>query len=286
VPRVNAEESIRRAWEYLLERARDRRPFSVADLAAAADWSMDNTETNLSKRLSDVVYKTLGNRHELNASPEILRVRYSDFVDLFRQKQRLFTDYTLEHAESVLQYEFFMPLAREDRLREALDNLFYLDTIEQRITEVGLDAIREGLNIDADVTDDEAKQLVIEFIQGMIWGYSLSLVNGRFRHVNTLQTREVVARRSRAEGPYLVDETTAVVRFILPVDVEEVTGQRDMFAPRPISQDTQHRAAQVRWIFLYFFAEAVTRVVKKEDEIWLLESGMKSKLYKWVRQGG
>jgi hypothetical protein len=40
----------------------------------------------------------------------------------------------------------------------------------------------------------------------------------------------------------------------------------------------------MRWLFLNFFAEAVTRVAKKEDEIWLLESGMRSALYRWVRK--
>jgi len=111
------QEKYRRAWEFLTERARDDASFSVEDLAAAADWTPANTRTNLSKRLGELVHKE-GTR--LYARPEILRVRYEDFEDLFRQKQRLFADYVLNETASVLVYEFFMPLAREDRLREAL----------------------------------------------------------------------------------------------------------------------------------------------------------------------
>lgn len=69
--------------------------------------------------------------------PKMLRVRYDDFKELLYQNRRLFTDYILEVSSSILIYEFFMPLSREDRLREALDNLFYRDTIEQRIQEIG-----------------------------------------------------------------------------------------------------------------------------------------------------
>jgi len=43
-------------------------------------------------------------------------------------------------------------------------------------------------------------------------------------------------------------------------------------------------AELLSWLFLNFFAEALIRVVQKEDEIWLLESGMRSAFYRWIRR--
>lgn len=281
MPRQLRQNNTRRTWDFLIEHARNGLPFSIADLTAASGWTPYNTETNLSKRLSDLVRKQGA---ELYASPEILRVRYEDFKDLFRQKQRLFTDYELKRTSNVLVYEFFMPLTREDRLREALDNLFYRDTIEQRIREIGTECIRQGLGLDSTLPDEEVRQFVIRFIKEAIGGYSLSLVSGRFRHVDSLITREEVAARPFSDGPYLVDETTAVVRFILHLGVDEQPIQGNLFEPAPSVTGTSERAEQMRWLFLHFFAEAVTRVVRNEDEIWLLETGMANALYRWVRR--
>jgi hypothetical protein len=58
----------------------------------------------------------------------------------------------------------------------------------------------------------------------------------------------------------------------------------NLFEPAKDTVSSNELAEQMRWLFLNFFAEAVTRVVKKEDEIWLLESGMRSSLYRWVRK--
>src|SRR5437879_2982927 len=101
-------ERIRRAWNFLKERAgNNAQPFSIADLITASGWTAENTRTNLSKRLSDLVRKE---GTQLYVRPEILRVRYKDFEDLFGQKRRLFADYALKRTPNVLVYEFFMPL--------------------------------------------------------------------------------------------------------------------------------------------------------------------------------
>jgi len=235
----------------------------------------------LRKKFSDLVEKRNG---VYNVSPEILRVRYEDFKDLYRQKQRLFTDYVRKTPQKVLVYEFFMPLSREDHLREALDNLFYKDTIEQRIKEIGVADIRNALNFPKTISDEEVAQFVIRFMDNTIGGYSLHFVNGRFR-AGELATRQEVVARPFSQGPYLVDETTAIVRFILPVsEDQEPPSQLNLFEPAKDITSSDELAEQMRWLFLNFFAEAVTRVVKKEDEIWLLESGMRSALYRWVRK--
>ena len=216
--------------------------------------------------------------------PEIYRVRLADFKDLYRQKQRLFTDYVRDAPQKVLVYEFFMPLSREDRLRESLDNLFYKNTIEQRIKEIGVSTIRTALKLPRTSSERDVIQFVINFMEDTIGGYSLHLVNGRFR-ASALATKREIADRPFSQGPYLVDETTAVVRFILPVATsEKPSSQLSLFEPAKEISSADELVEQMRWLFLNFFAEAVTRVVKKEDEIWLLESGLRSALYRWVRK--
>ena len=210
---MTKKETIKKTFNFLVEHAQEKRPFSAQKLALIAGWELAETEKNVISLLSDLV-EVKGDLYF--AKPEILRVRLNDFKALLHQKKRLFTDYVLEVSPSVLIYEFFMPLSREDRLREALDNLFYRDTIEQRIHEIGFDQIRTGLGLPADQSDEKIQQLVFDFMESTISGYSIYLVNGRYR-ADQLASRADVVNRPFAYGSYIVDETTAIVRFILPV---------------------------------------------------------------------
>ena len=273
--------SIKRAFDFLVAHAQERKHFSVEQFSAEAGWTIVETQANIPNRLSDLVYEERGKHF---AKPEMLRVRYDDFKELLYQNRRLFTDYILEVSSSILIYEFFMPLSREDRLREALDNLFYRDTIEQRIQEIGISQIRAGLKLSSEISEDNIRMLVFDFMESTIGGYSIYMVNGRYR-ADALASREEVVARSFAYGPYIVDETTAIVRFILPVETD--AGKYEygkILEPASMAIGTKKRAELMSWLFLNFFAEALIRAVRKEDEIWLLESGMRSAFYKWIRR--
>lgn len=274
--------SIQDAFEFLIQRAQDREAFTLLQLAEVAGWASDEAQRHLRRRLSDVI--EAGDGDTLYARPEILRVRLADFKDLLQTKKRLFTDYVLEVSSSILIYEFFMPLSREDRLREALDNLFYRDTIEQRIKEIGIARIRAGLELPDDSTNEQVRQVVFDFMENTIGGYSIYTVNGRYR-AEELATRQQVVTRPFAYGPYIVDETTAIVRFILPVETDAGKFEYGkLLQPASSSIGAEEHAKLMSWLFLNFFAEAIIRVVQKEDEIWLLESGMRSAFYRWVRR--
>jgi hypothetical protein len=273
--------SIKRAFDFLVAHAQERKHFSVEQFSAEAGWTIVETQANIPNRLSDLVYEERGKHF---AKPEMLRVRYDDFKELLYQNRRLFTDYILEVSSSILIYEFFMPLSREDRLREALDNLFYRDTIEQRIQEIGISQIRAGLKLSSEISEDNIRMLVFDFMESTIGGYSIYMVNGRYR-ADALASREEVVARSFAYGPYIVDETTAIVRFILPVETD--AGKYEygkILEPASMAIGTKKRAELMSWLFLNFFAEALIRVVREEDEIWLLESGMRSAFYRWIRR--
>jgi len=274
-------DSIKKAFDFLIERAQETKSFSAEQLSSITGWTIVESLDNISKRLSDLVIKE-GEKYTVK--PEIIRVRLSDFKELFHQNKRLFTDYLLEVSPSILIYEFFMPLTREDRLREALDNLFYRDTIEQRIDEISIPNIRDGLKFTADYPFDKIHQLVMDFMETTIRGYSIYLVNGRYR-ADALASRADAAVRPYAYGPYIMDETTAIVRFILPVETD--SGKYEYgktLQPASGSPDTENRAEMMRWLFLNFFAEALIRVVQNEDEIWLLESGLRNAFYRWIQK--
>ena len=105
------------------------------------------------------------------------------------------------------------------------------------------------------------------------------MVTGRYR-ADVLASRAEAVTRPFAYGPYIVDETTAIVKFILPVETD--TGKFEygkILEPALKAVGTKKRAELMSWLFLNFFAEALIRVVRKEDEIWLLESGMRSAFY-------
>jgi len=273
--------SIKKAFDFLVEHGQTRKPFSIEQFSDETGWTNSETQENIEDRLSDIVYVE---EEDCFCRPEILRVRLDDFEELLHQKKRLFTDYLLEVSSSILIYEFFMPLSREDRLREALDNLFYRDTIEQRIQEITISRIREGLKLPANHSDEDIRKRVFDFMESTIGGYSIYLVNGRYR-ADRLASRADVASRPFAYGPYIVDETTAIVRFILPVETDAGKFEYGkVLQPAAMPVGTKKRAESMSWLFLNFFAEAMIRVVRQEDEIWLLESGLRSAFYRWIRR--
>lgn len=280
-PEMRDTSSIKRAFEFLIKCAQAKIPFSSEQLAAETGWSLIETQTNVANLLSDLVD---AEGEAYCAKPEIFRVRLDDFKDLLYQKKRLFTDYVLEVSSCVLIYEFFMPLAREDRLREALDNLFYRDTIEQRIREIGISKIHTGLKLSSDFSEADLRQLIFDFINSTMGGYSIYMVTGRYR-ADALASRKDVFSRPFAYGPYIVDETTAIVRFILPLDTDAGKFEHGtILEPASMAIGTERRAELMSWLFLNFFAEALIRVVRNEDQIWLLESGMRSAFYRWTRR--
>ena len=47
------------------------------------------------------------------------------------------------------------------------------------------------------------------------------------------------------------------------------------------ASDYTNEADAVRWFFYLLFVQSIVQVVNGEDEIWMVESGMKSKLHIW-----
>jgi hypothetical protein len=147
-------------------------------------------------------------------------------------------------------------------LRETLDTIFFRDSVRLRlkgIPEAELQTIEKALISAANDRIENA----CDFVSEKFAGYSITLVNGRFRAATLKSRTEAVA--AEASEPYLIDETTAVVKFIIPCTSNTALS-------------VEAEAAAVRILFDHLFVQSILELVNAEDEIWVLESGIRHRL--------
>jgi len=116
---------------------------------------------------------------------------------------------------------------------------------------------------------------VVVKVSSLLSGYSIGHVNGRFR-AGDLKTLTDAALTLAARGRYLVDETTAVVRFLLPLAGSKKSHGSQFDVTKQASIDSTTFAAELdvaRRLFIAFFVESMILDIHGEDEIWFLESG-------------
>lgn len=193
----------------------------------------------------------------------------------------------------VLQFEFLLPLSKEEHLRRALDELFYADTLVTRIHEIGLEKISTFIERSGEADDEIYIKKILQAVGSYFGGYSIFHVQGRFRAAD-LTDIEGAAQGLINRQRYLIDETTAVVRFIAPCNTTKLEFKDDFDSivkalSEPDSVDDietqkklQEEIVLIRCIFFFFFVETVVRTVRGEDEIWLLETGQNRRLYRWT----
>lgn len=276
------------AFTFLSKRMRSRKSFTIKQLAAACGWEEATPRTYLRKHWDGLVDRQDNGSYFVKN--EFARLSLEAFLRQGTQVKQVFTVYERRKHEHLVLYEFLLPLTQEERLRRALDELFFRDTMEQRLKEIGMATVARFMNRKKRETDKSLVRRVLEFAEDKIGGYSISHVSGRFRAA-PLKTRSR-AMRSFVEGaPYLVDETTALVRFIIPCTngrraypntLDGLTSALDV--NEPMSEELDREVRQIRWLFHHLFVEAVTRNVP-EQEVWLLEqSPAGRRLYVWARQ--
>lgn len=265
------------AYRFLREKARSGEIFTKQDLADFTGWAGQTPGTYLSKHYKAYLlrHRAFGGKSgQYKVLPEFKRVSWEEFQELVTQVRRPFASYRRANFRSVVIYEFLMPLTREDKLRRALDELFFRDTLERRLDEIGIDVL--DTIIPRQPNEDVAgyRTRVIAFIDQRIGGFSISHVSGRFR-VDNILSRVQTAERLAADQPYLIDETTAVVRFIIPCQSTKVTCgiDWDFSAQGTTSSDgLTQELHQIRGIFFEVFVEALVPTIRGEKLIWLLES--------------
>jgi len=201
------------------------------------------------------------------------------------QVRTVSSDYTSLLFDHVLIYEFFMPLTNEGHLRNSLDALFYKDRIVARLRPVDQDRLRRYFPPDEGEKPETYMSRVVAWVSERFGGYSIQHVSGRFRAEDLASAREV-AEITQKGGRYLIDETTAVVRFIFPCGEprKKAPPLSSAYFEEEIEEDyaaAEDEASRIRWFFNTLFAQSVVQIVNGEDEIRMLESGMRNRLHIW-----
>lgn len=266
-------ESQRAAFRFLRARAQSGDSFSAANIEEVAAWQPGSFTTYKTKHLKD--YVTTVGSGKFTIAPHFLRLSQDDFHGIVTQSRKAVARFARSVYNAVLRYEFLLPLTNERKLRGALDELFYRDHLVQRANEIGLRTLATIVAREPDESDAVYVGRVVAQVGALLGGYSIGHVHGRFR-VGGLRTHEDAAAVLVERGRYLVDETTAVVRFILPLQCSCKPHGSQFDVTRQGVPDSSAYAAEIdtaRRLFIAFFVESVILDIHGEDEIWFLESG-------------
>lgn len=254
---MRSDENQRKVFDFFMEHLESKAPFTKADVEAVTTWQGQTFGTYWSKQLSPFVIDLSNGSFRVS---EAFR-RYATW-DRFQQhvtqvRRVASSDYNHSTYDRVIVYEFFMPLTNEAYLRVALDSLFYRDTVEARLRTVDPAELDKAFPPLAGESAETTLERRCAWISSHFGGYSIYHVNGRFR-AQPLAMRAAVSVGTR----YLVDETTAVTRFIFPCE-------------------DAAEAEQVEFFFTHLFVKAIIEVVNGEDEIWMVETGFRNQLHIW-----
>jgi hypothetical protein len=276
----------RAVYDFFVEHYTTQEAFESSQVGALTGWKKRTLETYWSKQFKPIL---------VPAGPGKWRVSegwrnyatWEKFQGLVTQVRGIgSSDYSLLLHDSVLIYEFFMPLTNETQLRGSLDGLFYRDSIINRLKGMELAKLQEQFPSENGEAEPDYFLRLSDWISTKFSGYSISTVNGRFRAEDICEMVEA-AKMEKAGRRYLIDETTAIVRFIFPCgkplvhsppEATEPFDEPD--APEP-DDEAKGEARRIRWFFKALFVRTIIQVVNAEAEIWMVESGMRSRLHIW-----
>lgn len=279
----------KKAYRFFRDRQQANSPFTRDELSRLTGWSHSTIETYITKLWREIIERRRDGK--LSVKPEFQFLTERRFVNLLAQTKEIFGRYNRVRYEHVVQYEFLLPLRQEGELRKALDELFYEDTIKQRLSGISQAQMTKWLERDRGEVITDYLSRASKAVSERFGGYSISHVSGRFL-VGELATRAQAAEMLANEESYIIDETTASVRFIIPLkstkrnvtrkfekfDKEEFNEQEEL------SPEVREEIASVHWLFFNVFAEAVVHAVEGEDVIWLVEeTPLGRRLYEWTK---
>lgn len=255
---MSSDDNQKKVFDFLMHHLDTKEPFWPHDLERETTWRGATFDTYWSKQFHPFVIGIGDGRYRVSES-----FRRIATWDKFRQhvtqvRSLSSTDYQTLKFNIVRIYEFFMPLTNEAYLRSALDALFYRDTIEARLRTIDQMELKCIFPQHEHESEIDYLGRICEWLSARFGGYSVYHVNGRFRAQSLATRSDAASCLSR----YLIDETTAVTRFIFPCETED-------------------EAARVEFFFTNLFVRAIIEVVNGEDEIWMVETGMVNRLHIW-----
>lgn len=272
----------KKGHEFLLEKLSSQDAFTKTQCAEAFGWNPAKKTfgTYWSKQIKPLLVEVSAKTKTYRVS-EVFR-RFADwerFHTHVTQKRPVGAAYKGKTYPNVMMFEFFMPLTNEGYLRTSLDALFYKDTVKRRLRGY-LEEIRKYYPEYSGTENEQLLEELCDWVAKRIGGYSIGHVAGRYRAGN-LMTHEQAHQNFLKR--YLVDESTAIVRFIIPLGEPSETA----FTPKTSNsidastQECHFEAKRIRYFFGLLFIQQIVEAVNGEDEIWLLESGFASNLHIW-----
>ena len=134
----------RASFDFLRERARSQEYFSIDELTTSSGWAKKTAEIYVTKKFSEIL-KKFESGYKVNRN--FLGVSYSRYESLFKQKRKMFVKYEEHINPDVIIFEFFLHLTLEHVLRQALDELFYKDTVKNRLEQIGIEKISASSDV-------------------------------------------------------------------------------------------------------------------------------------------
>jgi hypothetical protein len=263
------QDSQRAAHAFLLQHFLSGRPFTLEEFRKATGWEKESTfNTYLSKQFKGLIEKIEDGPSIPATSQYRVTESFRDLVEWRQFRQRVVTQVRPNPLKSherirsdVLIYEFLMPLTHETQLRTTLDTLFFKDTILTKLRTIRPSDLENHFPRSRGQSEDGYFDQVVNFIENNFVGYSISHVAGRFRAVGVLDYDHVASFLKRGRR-YLIDETTAVTRFIFPYSSEDELNK-------------------IRFLFQELFVRSMIDLAQGEKQIWMLESGPEIKVHIW-----
>lgn len=255
----------RKARRFLNEHLQSQDPFTRQQLQEFAGWTKKKTfDTYWSKQIKPFVVDVGGGQYRVSEGyrPYMAWKRFQRHVT---QVRPIAADYTKTEYERVIVYEFFMPLTNETALRTTLDALFFKDNVIPKLKALGLGTVAEQIPREPDERDEAYMDRLCGWIGDHFGGYSIYHVDGRFL-AGKMLSRDEAADRERGGQRYLVDETTAVTRFIFPCETDE-------------------EVELVRYVFNELFVQTIIQLINAEDQIWMVETGIQNRVHIWKVEG-
>lgn len=281
-----SEKYIKKSYEFLLDKFRTRKQFLKEEFRIYSGWGKGTFNTYFSKIFTHLLVSN--EIHRFQVSNVFQKVsNYEKFRAYFSQSREIRAEYRHLSYKNVIIYEFFMPLTNETELRATLDSLFFKDTIINRLKIIPFDKLKLFFPLNENETKENYYERLCDWISEKFNGYSIGHFQGRFRADN-LKTFDDVALIQKNAGRYIIDETTAIVKFIFSCGKPDFDKRsKDLmqfiqeFDSEQEDRNVQDDVKRIKFFFNILFVESILQVVNGEDEFWMLESGIRTRLHIW-----
>lgn len=256
--------SVKRYHTFLVKKFLSMERFTKQDMVAAFGDS-GNFNTYWTKKIRPLLFECDGGFRLSEYFRKFLD--YNEFAKHWSQTSRILADYEPVQKKEFICFQLLLPLSNELILRQALDDLFYTDRLVRRIKVIERSELLDKFPMEKNESESAYYNRITSEFAKLFGGYSISHVNGRYRGLDIVTSAEAADLIMTKGITYLFDETTAIIRFIKPIEEHE-----------------KDKIDEIEWIFQKTFMQTILESVNGEAEIWLMETGLIHRLLIWKRR--